>query len=146
MFVSIALNQVDRKKLAEDIKGYRYKEAIQLMLSKKYQKSGNHDLYGGLLDLGVDDEYAYYLVGKFGDYAAEMKEQAIKTIKYSIILMALGVIGFCIALATGRYIGSICILILAGTGQLIVFLIRKRQYEKVLTIIQQEKALRDKQQ
>lgn len=146
MSASIALNQVDRKRLAEDIKGHSYKEAIRFMLSKKHQATSNYDIYAGLIELGVDNEQANYLVSKLGDYATEMKEQSIRTIKYAIAMIVIGLIGFCIGLALGRFLSYTSILMLASVVQLIVFLLRKQQYEKILTIIQQENDLRDKRQ
>jgi hypothetical protein len=146
MSASIALNHTDRKRLAEDIKGHLYKEAIRFMLGKKQQGTSNYEIYAGLIELGVDNEQANYLVSKLGDYATEMKEQAIKTIKYSIILIVIGSIGFCIGLTIDRYISLTGTFMLLGVVQIIIYLVRKKQYEKVLAIIQQENALRNKQQ
>jgi hypothetical protein len=140
----ILQDSLRRQRLAEDMQGHLYNDAIRLMLNQKHKQVSNYDIYAGLIELGIDEEQANYLVNRLDDYTTDLRADAIIDIQTGLALFLLGLIVFYIALQMQHfYIGAI-MLLLVGVVRVMVSLIKKQKYERILEIIHLENEIRDK--
>ena len=126
------------KKFEEEFSKDLFKKAWDLTFEMKLNGSSNYDVFSRLQELGIANEYAFYMVNSLRSRTQDILKEVESEITAAIVIIILGVILIYIAFSI-KYFYAFAILVEGGGWiRLITSIIRKDKFRKLLTKLTEE--------
>ncbi len=126
------------KRFTEDINKSLFNEAFEFCLSQKQAGTTNYDIYAGLIEMGVDEEYANYMVNKIQDWTENLQKSSKTDLQVGVIILILGSMALYVAATNGRFEFVMILISIAGLVRIITSVNKNSRYKKILDTIREE--------
>jgi hypothetical protein len=129
---------LNNQRLDEDIDNNLFQQAIGFALSEKKKGTSNYDIYAGLIEMGVSDESASYMVNKIEEWTDRLHKDSKSEFQAGIGILILGVVLTYIAVSIGNFVIAASTLILIGAVRIIVGAYKNLRFKEILDQIEEE--------
>jgi hypothetical protein len=128
------------KRFTEDINKSLFNEAFEFCLSQKQAGAGNYDIYAGLIEMGVEEEYANYMVNKIQEWTENLQKNSKTDLQVGVVILILGTMALYVAATNGRFEFVMILISIAGLVRIITSVNKNSRYKKILDTIREEEA------
>lgn len=128
------------KRFTEDINKSLFNEAFEFCLNQKQAGASNYDIYAGLIEMGVEEEYANYMVNKIQDWTENLQKNSKTDLQVGVVILILGSMALYVAATNGRFEFVMILISIAGLVRIITSVNKNSRYKKILDAIREEEA------
>lgn len=126
------------RRLSEDLNNSLFQEALDFSLTKKKQGASDYDIYAGLIEMGVNDEYSNHIVNKLPEWTDRLHKDSTTEIQTSIGIILLGILATYVAISIGQFQLGAIIIIIVGLVKVILWSLKKGNYKKIIEQFESE--------
>jgi len=106
--------------------------AVEYALNEKKEGKSQYDIYAGLIERGVSEPYANYMINKLDEWAHSLHKDAVTDLQAAIGIFVAGFVVLYITLKIEQFEISAAFIILIGITKIILSLDRKKKYMKIV--------------
>jgi hypothetical protein len=129
---------LNNKRLVEDVNKNLFYEAVEFSLIQKEKGTSNYDIYAGLIEMGVTEEYSNYIVNKLPGWADNLHRDSKTEFQAGVGILILGIIAMYAAVAIDRFQIAAAVFILIGIIRIVLWATKRNRYKKILETIKAE--------
>lgn len=129
---------LQRKKFEEDLHKDLFSSSLEYALSEKYKGASRYTIYAGLVERGITDDYASYMVNKLDEWALQLQRQAAAEMQTGAGIFLLGIIVLCITVSIQRFEIAAAMIIVTGLARLLVSWKNKNRCKRIVEALATE--------
>ncbi|HMG66108.1 MAG TPA: hypothetical protein VK588_00425 [Chitinophagaceae bacterium] len=133
IILNYALKQ---KELIGDANRNLFAAALEYALTAKKDGATQYEIYAGLIERGVPDDYANYMINNLDQWARTLQSEAVTTLQAGIALVVLGVLISWLTITIGQFIFAGPVVLLIGLIRMVTGFDRRKKYKKILQNLQ----------
>ena len=127
-----------RKSFIEKFNTKLFDEAVNYALTQKEKGSSNYEIYSGLIEMGITEEYSNYIVNKIDDWTLSLKADSSLEIQTGIVMLLIGFGLLYITIEIEHFEAGAILFILISIFRIFSFSWKRNRYKKILLQIQNE--------
>ncbi|SIN65453.1 hypothetical protein [Chitinophaga niabensis] len=129
---------INKERAADQLNNDLYADAIAFAFSQKEKGSRDYDIYVGLIEKGINEEYSNIIVNRLDEGAKNLIEDARTGIITGWVISILGVAAILVTIEIKYFSFLGIMLLLSGILTIIASSRKRSRYEKVLENIKLE--------
>jgi hypothetical protein len=127
-----------QKRFEEDLHKDLFISSLEFALSAKHRGVSRYDIYAGLIERGINDDYASYMVNKLDEWAMKLHKASVAEMQTGAGIFILGIIVLCITLKIQRFEISAGLILVIGLGRILTSWRSKNKFKKIIDAILSE--------
>jgi hypothetical protein len=124
-----------QKRFEEDLHKDLFISSLEFALSAKHRGTSQYDIYAGLIERGINDDYASYMVNKLDEWALKLHKESTVEIQTGAGIFLLGIMVLCITVKIQRFEMAGAMIVITGLGRMLLSWNRKKKFKKIIDTI-----------
>jgi hypothetical protein len=127
------------RRMEEDFNNELLVKAYRLAFELKKERKSDYEIHNALAEIGVQSDYAFYIIKSLEDKLLGLIESASNDMLVGLVIGGIGLIAVYISVQIEHFVIGALLLLIIGVIRAIVSANRKRHFEELLIVLQEEK-------
>lgn len=127
-----------QKKFEEDIHKDLFISSLEFALASKRKSISRYDIYAGLIERGINEDYASYMINKLDEWAVKLHKGSVQEMQTGVGILVLGIVVLCMAVKIRQFEIPAGMILLTGLIRMLVSWNRKNKFKKIIDTILSE--------
>jgi hypothetical protein len=127
-----------QRRFEEDMQKDLFNASLEYALTEKQKGNSQYNIYAGLIERGISEPYANYMINKLDEWAANFHNEALNKLQAAIIILLTGLMMLYCAFSFHQMEVFAIVLTAYGMIKIMTALDKKRKYRQILDNIRKE--------
>lgn len=127
-----------QKKFEEDIHKDLFISSLEFALAAKRKGVSRYDIYAGLIEHGINEDYASYMINKLDEWAVKLHKGSVLEMQTGAGILVVGIIMLFMAVKIQQFEIVAGMILLTGLIRMLASWNRKNKFKKIIDTILSE--------